>query len=88
MSRVLIVLPAIEKSRSAWTFSAGFAPSLVFDLNVARAYFTSTNSSFRAPQIGHLSGASPTTVWPQTSHTWIGTVGRSLPLPTAAAASE
>jgi hypothetical protein len=32
-------------------------------------YWTSVNLLWLAPQIGHLSGAEPTTVFPQTSHT-------------------
>jgi hypothetical protein len=49
-------------------------------------YATSLNFAFGAPQTGHLSGASPTTVLPHTSQTWMaagptrGRPGQSGPI--------
>ena len=40
---------------------------------------TSLNFAFGAPHTGHLSGASPTTVLPQTSQTWMAAAGKSFP---------
>ena len=49
-------------------------------------YFTSVNLALGAPQTGHLSGALPSTVLPQTPQTKIAAAGRSLPAFTAARA--
>jgi len=49
------------------------------DFASRRLYSILENLFFGVPQMGHLSGASPTNVLPQTLQTEIGASGKSLP---------